>query len=309
MSRHRPQVGLLFNPTTPQVMQEAADLVDHLAVMPSRLWYDFGDRPHAGQRFHRARQMFRAATVLSAGRGLTAHGFGLSLPSAMPLDQEMLAAVQEVSIDMGGFDWFSEHLNLFVAPLDGEPNTETGLALPVVYDEQSFQLIAGKLEHVSAQLGCRVLLENGAVFTPIPDMEYGEPEFLNRLHAEGHAGTLLDLHNLLVSARNGGDDPEDYLQRLDPASVEEVHLAGGEDVDGFYTDSHSRLTPPEVWALAHAYLPCCPNLRAITFEYHESYYEDFGLPGVIGELERMHELADCCTCRQAAPSPQHAHVA
>jgi uncharacterized protein (UPF0276 family) len=309
MLHHRPQVGLLFNPSTPEVMREAADLVDHLAVMPSRLWYDFGDRPYAGRRFHRARRMFREATALASGRGLTAHGFGLSLPSAMPLDQEMVGAVQQVSAEMGGFDWFSEHLNQFVAPLDGEPNTETGLALPVVYDEESYQLIAGKLKDLSTQLGCRVLLENGAVFTPIPDMEYGEPEFLNRLHVEGHGGTLLDLHNLLVSSRNGGDDPENYLERLDPESVEEVHVAGGEEVDGFYTDSHSRLTPPEVWELAHAYLPSCPNLRAITFEYHESYYEDFGLAGVIGELERMHELAGRCACLTAAHSPEHSHVA
>ena len=34
------------------------------------------------------------------------------------------------------------------------------------------------------------------------------------------------------------------------------------------------------------------NLRAIVFEFHESYFENLGLSGIAGELERMHELAE-----------------
>ena len=126
------------------------------------------------------------------------------------------------------------------------------------------------------------------------DLDFSEPEFLNRLHHEGLCGTLLDLHNLLVNARNDGPDPATYLDTLDLDAVEEVHLAGGDDHEGFYMDSHSTLTPEVVWELAHAYLPRCRNLRAITFEYQESYFEDIGLPGLSAELERMHALADAC---------------
>ena len=51
---------------------------------------------------------------------------------------------------------------------------------------------------------CRdVLLENGAVFTPVPMSEMSEPEFLNRLYREKRCGVLLDLRRFYVQERNG----------------------------------------------------------------------------------------------------------
>jgi uncharacterized protein (UPF0276 family) len=78
-----------------------------------------------------------------------------------------------------------------------------------------------------------------------------------------------------------------------------VHLAGGEELFGVYSDSHSQLTPEAVWAMARSFLPCCPNLRAITFEYNETYFEFIGCQGVRGELERMHHLAQSCALSPA----------
>jgi hypothetical protein len=74
--------------------------------------------------------------------------------------------------------------------------------------------------------------------------------------------------------------------------VREIHIAGGDELAGFYTDSHSRLTPREVWDWAYQFGPRFRNLRAIVFEFHESYFERLGLKGITGELERMHEFAD-----------------
>jgi uncharacterized protein (UPF0276 family) len=100
---------------------------------------------------------------------------------------------------------------------------------------------------------------------------------------------------------------ERYLEQLDPAAVVEVHLAGGEEIYGVYTDSHSQLTPAAVWAMAEAFLPHCPNLKAISFEYNDTYFACIGSAGVRSELERMHRLADRCTQAHrtalAAPDP------
>jgi uncharacterized protein len=295
----RPRVGLLYNPTTPEVLAHAPGLVEHLAAMPDRLWFDFGHDAARGRRFHRLAGAIADVRRHAAGRSLAGHGLGLSLPSAMPLDTAMVSAVAEVAVDLGGFDWYSEHLNLFITPKGGVPNAQAGLGLPVVYDEESYALIAAKLRGLADALGCRVLLENGSFFTPVPDLDISEPQFLNRLYRDGYCGTLLDLHNLLVNARNGGEDPSAYLDALDLDAVEEVHLAGGDDHEGFYMDSHSTVTPEAVWELAHAYLPRCPRLRAITFEYQESYFEDIGLAAITTELERMHRLADRCTAAAA----------
>ena len=289
----RPRVGLLYNPTTPELVAYAPALVEHLSVMPDRLWFDFGTDAESG-RFHRLHGAFAQLASDAAGRSLAGHGLGLSLPSAIPLDSAMVAAVVTMSRDLGGFAWYSEHLNLFITPNGSVPNAQAGLGLPVVYDEESFTLITAKLDVLTEALGCRVLLENGSFFTPVLDLDFTEPEFLNRLHREGRCGTLLDLHNLLVNARNGGMDAMEYLTGLDLSAVEEVHLAGGDEADGFYMDSHSTLTPEMVWEMAYATLPHCPNLRSITFEYQESYFEDLGLPALAAELERMHLLADAC---------------
>jgi len=293
----RPRVGLLHNPTTRALLAHAGALVEHLSAMPDRLWFDFGAEAPGGRRFHRAHGAIaelREALEGPPQRSFAGHGLGLSLPSAMPLDEMMLEAVGAMTRQLGRCAWYSEHLNLFLTPKGGVPNAQAGLGLPVVYDEESFALIAGKLARLRAVVGCRVLLENGSFFTPVPDLEISEPDFLNRLHRGGHCGTLLDLHNLLVNERNGGTSMTDYVSALELDSVEEVHLAGGDDEEGFYMDSHSTPTPPEVWELAFDVLPRCRNLRAITFEYQESYFDDIGLTALARELERMHELAEAC---------------
>ncbi len=301
--RRRPAVGLLYNPASPDLIAHAGPLVEYLAVMPDRLWFDFGPQAGSGRRFHRALGAMAEARRLAQGRLLAAHGLGLSLPSAMPLDECFVEAVAAMSADMGGFRWFSEHLSVFLTPRGSVPNAQAGLGLPVVYDEESFQLIAGKLQRLREALGCRILLENGAFFTPVPDMEMSEPAFLNRLHAEGHCGTLLDLHNLYVGALNGGMPMQQYLDELDPDAVEEIHLAGGDDFAGFYMDSHSGLTPLEVWRHAFEYVPRFRRLRAITFEFQETYHERIGTQALVAELERMHELAACCVLE-----PEVAHA-
>ncbi len=300
MSPARPRVGVLCNPTTPLLLDHAPALIEHIAVMPDRMWYDFGTE--AGpDRFSPLHETIRQTKGYRPGRSFAGHGLGLSLPSAMPLDRQMLSAVADMGRALGGFDWYSEHLNVFITPKGGVPNAQAGLGLPVTYDAETFAIVAAKLHFVTEALDCRVLMENGSFFTPVEDLDMTETEFLNRLFRDGHCGTLLDLHNLLVNERNGGPSIEAYLEALDPDAVEEVHLAGGDDDEGFYMDSHSTFTPERVWEMAEAYLPRCRNLRAITFEYQESYFADLGLPGLVAELERMHRLADrCATVTEAA---------
>ena len=294
MSQTRPVVGLLYNPATPDLIKHAGDLVEYFAVMPDRLWFDFGPQAVMGRRFHRTLGAIDEVRRLAKGRMISGHGLGLSLPSAMPLDEAFVGAIASVAGDLGGFRWYSEHLSLFITPKGSVPNAQAGLGLPVVYDEEAFDIISSKLRRLQQALGCRLLLENGSFFTPVPDMDMSEPAFLNRLYAEGYCGTLLDLHNLYVSGRNGGISPEAYLEELDPDAIEEIHLAGGDEFAGFYMDSHSGATPPEVWRYAFDYAPRFRRLRAITFEFQETYYERLGPGPLIAELSRMHELAACC---------------
>ena len=287
----KPLVGLLNNPVVPSVIKYAPELVEYVDVIPDRLWYDFEYGEVNGGRFHRVTGAIDELRDCAKGRVLGGHGIGLSLPSAIPLDMEMLAEASSLARELN-LQWYSEHLSMFLVSNGSVPNSQAGLGLPIAYDEETFDIIRTKLDILKAALGCDVFLENGAIFTPVPDSEMSEPEFLNRLYCELNCGTLLDLHNLYVNERNGGPSPLEYLEQLNPDCVQEIHLAGGHELAGFYTDAHSGLTPPDVWSWAHKFAPRFKNLRAIVFEFHESYFERLGFEGIAGELERIHELAE-----------------
>ncbi len=289
---HRPLVGILNNPAVPGIVEAAGSMVEFVAVIPDRLWYDFGTGERGG-RFQKTHATINTLREQGRTRTLVGHGIGLSLPSAIPIDEEMLAEIKALDAELK-FAWYSEHLSMFLMPHGSVPNAQAGLGLPVVYDEDTFGLVRGKLGRLKDALNCPLLMENAAIFTPIPDMDMTEPEFLNRLWADAGCGTLLDLHNIYVGWRNGGLEPREYLGQIDPDAVMEIHMAGGDELDGFYTDSHSRLTPPEVWEYANEFVPRFRRLRGITFEFHESYFPRLGLAAIIGELERLHELAEQC---------------
>jgi uncharacterized protein (UPF0276 family) len=190
-----------------------------------------------------------------------------------------------------GYRWYSEHLSMFIVPNRTIPNAQAGLGLPVVLDEETLGLVGGKVKRLCEALETRILLENPTIFSSIPEPDMSEPAFFNRLYDETGCGMLLDLHNLYANTVNLGISAEEYLSELNPEIIVEIHLARGDQLKGFHTDSHSRPTPTPVWAWAHNWAPRFPNLAAITFEYHESYHGRLGLAGIAHELELMHDLA------------------
>jgi uncharacterized protein len=287
----KPLVGLLYNPAVPAVVEYAPDLVEYIEVIPDRLWYDLGAEDASGRRFRNVRGAIEELKRCSEGRVVAGHGIGLSLPSAIRLDLPQVEHIARLASDLG-FQWYSEHLSMFLVARGSVPNSQAGLGLPVPYDKDTLDLLRPKLRTLRDATGCGLLMENGAFFAQIPDMPMTEPEFLNLIHAELDCGTLLDLHNLYVGWRNGGPDPCAYLEQLDADIVKEIHLAGGDVIAGFYTDSHSDITPRDVWSYAYTMAPKLRHLRAITFEFHESYFAKIRLEGVVAELERLHELAN-----------------
>jgi uncharacterized protein (UPF0276 family) len=283
-----PAVGLLYNPAIPAVLDAIGDRVDFIEVVPDRLWYDFG--ADAPQRFFHAHEAVAELARRGRRHAVFGHGIGLSLPSAMPLDDALLDEFVACHRTLG-FERFSEHLSMFLVPGGSVPNAQAGLGLPVVHDAETLEIVAAKVRMLQQALGIPIALENGIIFSAIPDPEMSEPGFLNRLHVQTGCNMLLDLHNLHANVVNLGIEADTYLDSLTPAMVTEVHIAGGDWLHGHYTDSHSNRSPPEVWALLERWGPHFPNLSAITFEYHESYQKRIGLDGVTAEVEQMRDIA------------------
>lgn len=289
MTTAKPIVGLLYNPAVPLVLDAIGSRVDFIEVIPDRLWYDFGVGTR--NRFSHVHDAITELRRYSEDRAVIGHGIGLSLPSAMPLDEELLDEVVSSHRDLG-YRWYSEHLSMFLVPNHSVPNAQAGMGLPVVLDEEVLGLVSQKVRLLQQALGAPVLMENGTIFSAIPEPDMSEPGFFNRLHAEAGCGMLLDLHNLYANSINLGISAEQYLAQLNPNIVVEIHLGGGDYLKGHYTDSHSRPTPDPVWDLANRWAPRFPNLAGITYEYHESYHQRLGLDGIARELDRMHDLAN-----------------
>lgn len=292
---NRPLVGLLYSSAAPAVIDAAGELVESLDVIPERLYYDLG--PGSVDRFHVVSDGLDELARYAGGRHTSGHGIGLSLPSDMPLDTDLLEVIAGLAERLG-FAWYSEHLSSFATMRGAVPNAQAGLGLPVPYDEDVLDLLCGKVNQVQERLGLRLLLENPAVFTPVPDCDFTEPEFLNELCRRTGAGVLLDLHNLYTNVRNNGVDSAGYLDELDLTNVVEIHLAGGSTLGGFYTDSHADVSPREVWDLAYAYVPGMSALRSVVFEFHESSVDRIGVSAIVDELERIHDLVEPAAARR-----------
>ncbi len=302
MTAAAPMIGLLYNPAVPLVLDAAGDLVDYVEVIPDRLWYDFGAAA-AAERFSHAHGAIAELRRYAEQCPVIGHGIGLSLPSAMPLDEALL---EEVAASHRCLDyrWYSEHLSMFLTPHGSVPDAQAGLGLPMVHDAETLDIVGRKVRQLQDALDRPILLENGTIFSAVPDPDMSEPEFMNRLRAATGCGLLLDLHNLYANTLNLGWDAGEYLGALDPEIVVEIHIAGGDWLHSHYTDSHSRRSPEPVVAWLREWGPRFPNLAAITFEYHESYHQRIGLAGVIEELELMHVCAaGIALARAPAPIP------
>jgi uncharacterized protein len=96
--------------------------------------------------------------------------------------------------------------------------------------------------------------------------------------------------NLYTNARNHGFDASAFLRALNLQAVVEVHVAGGSEFAGLYTDSHAGRCPQPVWLLLEEIMPRTPNLKGITFEFHDSYFPRLGADGLQEQLTRARAI-------------------
>jgi uncharacterized protein (UPF0276 family) len=281
-------VGIAFNPPLAAFVAQSRDLLDFIEISPERFWHDRGPA-HAGP--DRYEEIPEAVALLEAARGdlpILAHGVGLSIATAGPLDTGHLDQIARWH-DRYGFAWYSEHLAWSrLGPEEGWRGI--ALMLPPVYDDATLDELVPKVRTVCDRLGLTVLLENAVDYTPVPDTDLGEGAFLAGLTARTPARLLLDLHNVYTNALSGGPDPRALIGALDLTRVREIHVAGGELLDGVWTDSHSGRCPAEVWDLLAEVLARPNGVQAITLEIDESYATRLDPAAIREELETARRL-------------------
>lgn len=186
---------------------------------------------------------------LRADYPLSFHGVGLSLGSACGFDIDHANQVVEL---VKRFDpvVVSEHLSWSAYRHVATPDL-----LPVPFTCEALEVFARHVDAFQQMLGRQILIENPSNYLAFDGLDFGEPEFLQRLSAMTGCGLLIDINNIYVSAHNLKRDASAYLAALGTGqAIGQFHLAGHDEAPGddgtlLLIDTHGQRVHPEVWTL------------------------------------------------------------
>jgi uncharacterized protein len=279
-------VGLLFNPALQSFVGAQTESFDYLEIILDREWRDRGVNSTARYAvLDKSLTLFRR---IREEKPIVCHAIGLSIGSAALFDTGHVEQIRRMHDELS-FSWHSDHLSFARLPQKSH-EMHTAIALPVPYDEEVLDLLIERVNYIRSIVQCPFLLENNVYYVDVPDQEMAESEFLNRLSRESGCGILLDLHNVYVNSRNHGFAPESFLRDLDLSKVVELHIAGGDSLLNFYTDSHAGPVAEPVWDLLEQTLRAAPWIRGVTFEFHESSYGLLKSDGIRAELDHARQI-------------------
>lgn len=179
---------------------------------------------------------------------ISVHGVALSLGGRERLDKVHLAALKRVLSRCDAAS-FSEHL-----AWSSSEGTYFNDLLPVAYTSASLDCVARNIDEAQAFLGVRLLLENPSHYIAFTESDWDEIEFLQALSRKTGCGLLLDINNVVVSAKNLGFDAHAYLKRFPLDLVGELHIAGHDVVldaedRPMLIDAHGSAVADDVWQL------------------------------------------------------------
>ena len=280
-------VGVLHNPAVSDFLRSDPGVVDYVSIMPDLFWADGG--PGSNPRFEELDSWVAFIDWAHGQYPLVAHSIGLSLGSAVFSDDPYLEQLADWHRRYR-FRWHSDHLSFAQVRSASGHEQHAGMAVPLPFDDDVLDLVTKRVKDVCPRIPSLFLVENAVAYLNFSDQDMSEPKFLNALVRDGGCALLLDLHNLYTNARNHGFDAFAFLRELDLDAVVEVHVAGGTQTAGLYTDSHSGPCPEPVWSLLEDLMPRAPNLKGVTFEFHDSYMPVFGADGVRAELDRARAI-------------------
>lgn len=200
-----------------------------------------------------------ALAVLEQGRRhypVSLHGVGLALGSAAGIDPWHLERLARL-VSRIAPDRVSDHASFARAALAGQAVHAADL-LPVPFNEEALAVMAGNVQQVQEKLGRRILVENLSAYVAPAGSDREEAEFLSELARRSGCQLLVDVNNLYVNALNARHpDPVaacmQWLDRIPPHAVGELHLAGHCVMDDIVIDDHGSRVAAEVWDIyAHA---------------------------------------------------------
>jgi uncharacterized protein (UPF0276 family) len=175
------------------------------------------------------------------------HGVGLSLGSMDPLDRDHLARIERA---VRRFEpvLVSEHLSW--SSVNGRFANDL---LPLPYTHEARRHVVSRIDQVQDYLGRQILIENVSSYLEFDCSDMSESTFLQEVASAAGCGILLDINNIYVAAQNHALDPYAYLESISPTLVQEIHLAGHQEITlqgrPVLIDTHGARVCEPVWQL------------------------------------------------------------
>ena len=129
-------------------------------------------------------------------------------------------------------------------------------------------------------------LENVAALLDWPDGELTEGQFLAELVDRTDCHLLIDVANLYANARNLGTDVDRFLDEIPLERLAYVHVAGGEEHQGVYHDTHAHAVLPEVLDVL-AQLRARVDPPGVLLERDDDYPADAELAGELAAIRAV----------------------
>ena len=232
-----PSGGIGLKPEHYQNVLDTSDdaNIPHWVEVHPQNYFGDGGPPH------------RWLTAIAGVFPISFHSVGLSLGSAdgcSAHDLDKIAALCERYNPAS----VSDHLSWCGNAHDRYPDL-----LPVPYTKESLDHFAREIGKVQDRLGRSILIENPSRYLAYARDEMEEVEFITALCNVAGCGLLFDINNVEVSSVNLGFSATDYIDRVNPSLVGEIHLAGHarEDHDSgpLLIDDHGSVVTDISWSL------------------------------------------------------------
>lgn len=254
--------------------------------------HDVGFVEIVAENIHSARVPPPLRALRERGAQIVPHGISLSLGGADPLNKSTLRRLAELARELDA-PLVSEHIAFVRAG-----GVEAGHLLPLPRTRASLNVLIDNVRIAQDALPVPLALENIAALFDWPEREMDEAEFVGRILDKTGASLLLDVANVWANSRNLGGDPRANLQQMPLDRLAYVHVAGGEERDGAYHDTHAASVPQGVLDLLTD-LARLTDLPGVMLERDDHFPP-------IEELNR--ELDAIAGAMKAGQERRHAHA-
>lgn len=188
---------------------------------------------------------------------ITFHCVGMSLGSIDALDRDYLARLSKL-IERYQPLTLSDHVSFSAFNKQHYHDL-----LPLPYTEEALDHLVDRVQQAQDYLGRQLLLENPSTYVRFRHSTLSEAEFLNQLAQRSGCGLLLDINNTYVNAINHAESASEFLDQLKPEFVQQIHLGGHEQREGYLLDAHNHAIAEPVWALYAGYIQKHPKLPVL----------------------------------------------